>query len=171
MLRHRAPLATGAFLVAVLLGSAALAQSVKPLGAPSHDWSAYSASDGNGAICFAVSKPTEVSPSPEGYTQAYLYLTHRPSDHVNNELNLIAGFMLAADQPATLTIAGQDFPLFTQNDAAWLVDPTQNDNLAGAMRAGTTVVIAATSDKGIKITETYSLAGATAASKSIDTGC
>jgi hypothetical protein len=39
------------------------------------------------------------------------------------------------------------------------------------MRAGTTVVIAATSDKGIKITETFSLAGATAASKAIDTGC
>ena len=171
MLRTRAPLVIGAFVAAALLSGAALAQSVKQLGGTSHDWSAYSASDSNGAICFAVSKPTEVSPSPEGYTQAYLYLTHRPAEHVTNEVNLVAGFMLATDQPATLTIAGQDFPLFTQNDAAWLVDPTQSDSLAGAMRAGTSVVIAATSDKGIKITETFSLAGATAASKAIDTGC
>jgi hypothetical protein len=61
--------------------------------------------------------------------------------------------------------------MFTQNDAAWLVDPTQSDNLAGAMRAGTTVVIDGTSDKGIRISETFSLAGATAASKAIDSGC
>lgn len=171
MVRLRALLRAGAFLATALLSEAALAQSVKQIGAAYHDWSAYSASDGNGQICFAVSKPTAVSPTPEGYTQAYLYLTRRPAERVANELSLIAGFNLAPDQPATLTIGGQSFPMFTQNDAAWLVDPTQSDNLAGAMRAGTTVVIDGTSDKGIRISETFSLAGATAASKAIDSGC
>ena len=153
-----------------LAASPAQAQSVKLLG-DFRDWSAYSATDGNGQICFAVAKPSEVSPSPDGYTQAYLYLTHRPSDKVDNELNLVAGFTMAADQPASLSIGGQSYPLFVQNDAAWLEDPTQTDNLAGSMRAGTTVVMVVSSDKGIKIRETFSLAGATAASKAIATGC
>jgi|SRR6185437_2071010 hypothetical protein len=155
---------------AMLCGAPALAQSVKSIGS-FHDWSAYSAASGNGQICFAMAKPTEVSPSPDGYTQAYLYLTHRPSQQITNEFNLVAGFAYATDQPATLTVAGQTFKLFTKDDAAWLDDPTQNDTLAGAMRAGSTAVIDATSDKGIKVRETFSLSGATAASKAINGNC
>ena len=39
------------------------------------------------------------------------------------------------------------------------------------MRAGTTLVIQGTTDKGILVTETFSLCGATAASRAIDSGC
>jgi invasion protein IalB len=156
-------------LATALPSSMAFAQSVKQIGAY-RDWTVYSANSGTGQVCFAVSKPSQVNPSPDGYTQAYLYLTSRPTENVANELNLVAGFTMASDQPAMLAVAGQNFPLFVQDDAAWLEDPTQNDNLAGQMRAGTTAVIDVTSDKGIKIEETFSLAGATAASKAL-TGC
>lgn len=151
------------------LAGAASAQSVQLIG-QFRDWSSYSASEGAGAVCFAMSRPAEVTPSPDGYTQAYLYLTHRPSENVANELNLVAGFEFAPDQPATLTIGGKSFDLFTQKDAAWLLDAGQNDNLAGALRAGTTLIIEGTTDKGILVTETFSLSGATAASRAIG-GC
>ena len=154
----------------LLLTGAASAQSVTLIGA-FKDWSAYSASDGAGAVCFAMSKPTDVSPSPDGYTQAYLYLTHRPSENVTNELNLVAGFEFAPEQPATLTVGGKSFDLFTQKDAAWLLDAQQNEALAGAMRKGTSVVIEGTTDKGILVSETFSLSGATAANRAIDSGC
>lgn len=159
-----------ALALMAVAGGTAFGQSVKQLGTY-RDWSAYSAAEGNGQICFAVAKPSEVVPQPDGYTQAYLYMTNRPAENVANELNLVAGFTFAADQPVTLTVAGQTFPLFAQADAAWLEDPAQGDSLAGQMRAGTTAVIDGTSDKGIKIQETFSLAGATAASKAISTGC
>jgi hypothetical protein len=148
----------------------AFAQSVQLIGT-FKDWTAYSASEGAGAMCFAMSKPSDVSPSPDGYTQAYLYLTHRPAENVANEINIVAGFEFAPDQPATLQVDGKSFGLFTQKDAAWLLDATQNDSLAGAMRAGQTVVIQGTTDKGILVSETFSLSGATAASKAIDSGC
>ena len=118
-----------------------------------------------------MSKATDVTPPPDGYTQAYLYLTHRPSENVSNEINLVAGFEFAPDQPATLSVGGKSFELFTQKDAAWLLDQTQNDSLASAMRAGQSVVIEGTTDKGILVSETFSLSGATAASKAIDSGC
>jgi hypothetical protein len=156
-------------LILALAAAPAAAQSVQALG-EFRDWAAYSASDGNGQVCFAMSKPTEVAPPVDGYTQAYLYLTHRPAEGVTNELNLVAGFDFAPDQPATLSVGGQKFDLFTQKDAAWLLDSTQNDNLAGALRAGSTVVIEGTTDKGILVSETFSLSGATAASRAIG-GC
>jgi hypothetical protein len=165
--RSLLPLSLAATL---LLTGAASAQSVTLIGA-FKDWSAYSASDGSGAMCFAMSKPSDVTPSPDGYTQAYLYLTHRPSENVSNELNLVAGFEFAPEQPATLTVGGKSFDLFTQKDAAWLLDAKQNDALAGAMRKGTSVVIEGTTDKGILVSETFSLSGATAASRAIDSGC
>jgi hypothetical protein len=157
-------------VIATLATTATLAQSVRLIG-EYRDWTAYSATEGAGNICFALSKPQDVSPTPDGYTEAYLYLTHRPAESVSNELNLVAGFNFAPDTPATVSVSGQSFELFTEKDAAWLLDPAQNNDLAGVMRAGTTLVIEGTSDKGIKITETFSLSGATAASKAIDGQC
>lgn len=156
-------------LLITLCATPVAAQSVQALG-EFRDWNAYSAADGTGQVCFAMSKPTDVSPPVDGYTQAYLYLTHRPSEGVTNEVNLVAGFNFAPDQPATLTVSGKSFNLFTQRDAAWLLDATQNDDLAGALRAGSTVTIEGTSEKGILVTETFSLSGATAASRAIG-GC
>lgn len=164
MLSRLAPIA-----LLILAAGPAAAQSVQALG-EFRDWAAYTASDGNGQVCFAMSKPTDVSPPVDGYTQAYLYLTNRPSQGVANEVNLVAGFEFAPDQPATLSVGSQKFDLFTQKDAAWLLDSTQNDDLAGALRAGSTVVIEGTTDKGILVSETFSLSGATAASRAIG-GC
>lgn len=158
-----------AFLLTAFAVAPGAAQSVQALG-EFRDWAAYSASDGSGQVCFAMSKPQDVSPPVDGYSQAYLYLTHRPAEGVANEVNLVAGFNFAPDQPATLTVGGKAFDLFTQKDAAWLLDASQNDNLAGALRAGSTVTIEGTSEKGILVTETFSLSGATAASRAIG-GC
>jgi hypothetical protein len=156
-------------LLIALAATPAAGQSVQALG-EFRDWAAYSASEGAGQVCFALSKPTEVEPPVDGYTQGYLYLTNRPAEGIANEINLVAGFDFAPDQPAKLTVSGKSFDLFTQKDAAWLLDSTQNDDLAGALRAGSTVVIEGTTDKGILVTETFSLSGATAASRAIG-GC
>lgn len=165
-MKLRAVAAIVTVLVPALSG-AAMGQSVKLLG-EFRDWTAYTATESTGPVCFALSKPTEVTPSPDEFTEAWLYLTNRPSESVRNELNLVAGFTFAPDTTATATISGQSFELFTDKDAAWLLDPNQNDSLAGALRAGSTVVIEGTSDKGIRITETFSLSGATAASRAIE---
>jgi hypothetical protein len=160
-------LAAIATVTVPMLAGTAMAQSVKLLG-EYRDWTAYTATESTGPVCFALSKPTEVTPSPDDFTEAWLYLTNRPSESVRNELNVVAGFTFAADTSATATVGGETFELFTDKDAAWLLDPNQNDNLAGALRAGSSVVIEGTSDKGIRITETFSLSGATAASRAIE---
>jgi hypothetical protein len=135
------------------------------------DWSAYAATEGSGPLCFAMSRPRETSPEPDGFTGGYLYLTNRPNEGLAHEFNLVSGYTFAPDTPATVTISGQSFALFTDKDAAWLDDPAQAENLAGVMRAGSTLSIEGTTDKGIKVVQTYSLSGATAASRAIDTDC
>ncbi|MGV3650036.1 MAG: invasion associated locus B family protein [Devosia sp.] len=168
-LRPFAPLVFSALLAGLGIATPASAQSARLLG-EFRDWSSFSASEGAGAMCFMMSRPTETTPLPDGMGEAYLYLTNRSSEGVRNEFNLVAGFPLAPDAGATVSVGGQIFDLFTERDAAWLLDPSQGDNLAGAIRAGSSLVVDATSERGIKIRQTYSLSGATAASRALD-GC
>lgn len=150
------------------LSGAAQAQAVQALG-EFRDWSAYTAND-NGQVCFALSKAKSISPEVDGYTGGVLYLTNRPAEGVSNEVNLIAGFNFAPEQPATLIVGSQSFALFTQQDGAWLLDRAQSDALAAAMRAGSTLTVEGTTERGLLVTETFSLSGATAASRAI-AGC
>lgn len=158
--------------LAVLTGlsTPAAAQSVKLIG-EFRSWSAYSATDSVGPVCFAMTRPSDTAPVPDGFTAAYLYLTNRPSESVRNEMNLVAGFAFAPDTAATASVGTQVFELFTQGDAAWLKNPAESETLAAALRAGSSVVVEGTSDKGIKIVQTFSLSGATAASRAIEGGC
>lgn len=167
---HRACLAAMLAAFGALTSLPAVAQSVRLIG-DFRDWSAYATSEGAGALCFALSKPQDVNPIPDGYTEAYLYLTNRPAENIRFEFNLVAGYAFAPDSAATVTVSGQSFDLFTESDAAWLLDPAQSDSLASAIRGGSSLVIEGTSDKGIRIAQTFSLAGATAASRAIESDC
>jgi len=166
----RALLASAILGLVLAAPGSAWAQTVRLLG-DFNDWSSYATSEGAGAVCFALTQPSEVEPEPEGYTQGYLYVTHRPGEGVRNEINLVAGFDFAADSMATISVGSQSFSLFTQGDAAWLDDPAQSESLAAAIRAGSTLRVEATTAAGIRVTQTFSLSGATAASQAIGAEC
>lgn len=157
-------------VTSLALTAAASAQQVRILG-EHRSWTSYAADDTGGKVCFAMVKPDTVSPTPDGYNQAYIYLSNRPSENVNNEFNVVAGFPFQPDSTATVSVGGQTFNLFTQNDAAWLDDTGQSEALASAIRAGSSMVVEGTTSGGIRVTETYSLSGATAAQQSIGAEC
>ena len=106
-----------ALAASLLLTTAASAQQVRMLG-EHRAWSSYAANDATGAVCFAMTKPESVTPTPDGYSQAYVYITNRPAENVATEFNLVAGFAFQPDSKATVSVGGQSFNLFTQNDAA-----------------------------------------------------
>ncbi|MHA6299469.1 invasion associated locus B family protein [Devosia sp. CAU 1758] len=159
---------------ALLLVMAALApvqaQSARVLG-DFRDWSSFAADDGGGTVCFAMTRPKSTEPTPDGYGDAYLYISSRPGEDVVNEFNVVAGYTFQTGSMAVASVGGEDFPLFTQNDAAWLDDSAQAANLAAALRAGTTVTITGTSAAGTEIVQSFSLSGATAAQQAIGAEC
>ena len=161
------PLASLLILAAL---APAQAQSARVLG-DFRDWSSYAADDGSGTVCFAMTKPKTTEPTPDGYGQAYLYITNRPGEDVVNEFNVVAGYTFQTGSTATASVGGQEFALFTQNDAAWLDDSAQAANLAAAIRAGSSISITGTSATGSRIVQSYSLSGATAAQQAIGAEC
>ena len=167
MLKSTAALALVASLILTVPASA---QQVRLLG-EHRAWSSYAANDAAGPVCFAMTKPERVTPTPDGYSQAYIYITNRPAENVTTEFNLVAGFAFQPDSKATIDVGGQVFNLFTQNDGAWLDDAGQSAELASAIRAGSSMMVEGTTAAGIKVTQNYSLSGATAAQQSIASGC
>ncbi|WP_297110074.1 invasion associated locus B family protein [uncultured Devosia sp.] len=166
----RIPALSLALLTTLAAVLPATAQSARVLG-DFRDWSSYAADDGSGTVCFAMTRPKSTQPTPEGYGEAYLYVTNRPGEDVANEFNVVAGYTFQTGSMAVASVGGQDFPLFTQNDAAWLDDSGQSANLAAALRAGSTVTITGTSANGTEIVQSYSLSGATAAQQAIGAEC
>ncbi|WIY52789.1 invasion associated locus B family protein [Devosia sp. YIM 151766] len=162
-----------AALALVLAATAILpaqAQSARVLG-DFRDWSSYAADDGTGTICFAMTKPKSTEPIPDGYGDAYVYVTNRPGEDVLNEFNVVAGYTFQTGSMASVGVDGQNFALFTQGDAAWLDDSAQAANLAAAIRAGVTLTVTGTASDGSQITQSYSLSGATAAQQASGAEC
>jgi hypothetical protein len=159
-----------ALILAVAVALPAQAQSARVLG-DFRDWSSYAADEGSGTMCFAMTKPKSVQPTPSGYGEAYLYVTNRPGEDVANEFNVVAGYTFQTGSMATVSIGGQNFALFTQGDAAWLDDSGQSANLAAAIRAGSTMSVSGTDATGTTIVQNYSLSGATAAQQAINAEC
>lgn len=158
--------------IALVLAAAlpAAGQSARVLG-DFRDWSSYAADDGAGTVCFAMTKPKSVEPTPSDYSQAYLYITNRPGEDVVNEFNLVSGYAFQTGSRATASVGGQNFTLFTQGDAAWLDDSTQASALAAAIRAGSSISVTGTDANGTTVIQSYSLSGATAAQQAIGAEC
>ncbi len=157
-------------LVLVLTIGSGFAQQVRVLG-DFRNWSAFSANDGAGVICFSMSKPKDIEPVPDGYTQAYVFLTTRDAQNIKNEFNLIAGYEFEADSIAVARVGSRVYDLYTKDDAAWLKDVSQTQAFARALRAGSNMIIEGTSSDGLKIVQTYSLSGVSAASRAVNAAC
>jgi len=157
-------------LALLLTIGAGFAQQVQVLG-DFRNWSAFTANDGAGVICFSMSKPKNVEPVPDGYTQAYVFLTTRDAQNIKNEFNLIAGYEFDADASAFARVGSRVYNLYTKQDAAWLEDVSQTQAFARALRAGSIMTIEGTTQEGVKIVQTYSLSGVTAASRAVNSAC
>lgn len=167
------PLAAPAVLglaVAMLVAAPATAQSVQLLG-DFRDWSAYTTANSTDKLCFVISEPTAVEPQLEELDKPYFYVSHRPAEGIRYEVNLVAGYTFAPDTPVVASIGSQQFSMFVQDDAAWLENVAQSADMAGAMRAGSTLVVEGTTERGIRVRQTFSLSGATASMRAIDAEC
>jgi hypothetical protein len=103
---------------------------------------------------------------------------------VRNEVQTLIGYPL---KPTTdgfthsADIDGKSYPMksiandpatpINESEAAWLASMDDEPGFVAAMKKGTKLVVRGTSGRGTKTTDTYSLAGATAAFAAIDKAC
>jgi hypothetical protein len=128
-------------------------------------WGAYTASPGGKKMCFALAKPTasETNPPNRPRNPVYMFISTRPGDKVTNEVSLVVGYPFKAGTEATVQVGGTSFPLYTQQDGAWIKNAAEEAKMVDAMRGADSAVIKGVSAKGTQSTDTFSLKGASQA--------
>ena len=137
------------------------------------EWGAYTASPGGKKICFAIAKPSssETNPPNRPRNPVYMFISSRPADKVSNEVSIIIGYPFKSSAEATLDVGSASFPLYTQQDGAWLKNAADEAHLVDAMRAGQSATVKGMSSKGTRTTDVFSLKGLAQALDRSDQGC
>jgi hypothetical protein len=98
-------------------------------------------------------------------------VTNMPSRNVRNEASTIIGYPFQNNSFVVVDVDGKRFEMFTSNDMAWLADLNQAPTLIDEIRRGRQMVVQGKSRRGTQTTDTYSLAGSTAALAEAERAC
>jgi len=134
------------------------------------DWTAFS-DGGDRRICYIGSLPQKAEGNYTRRGDTYVLATHRPAESVFGEISVEAGYTYKAGSEVEVNIDGRAFRLFTQGGNAWAYDERADQELVAAMKAGSRMIVKGTSTRGTLTTDTYSLAGFTAAYEAINRAC
>lgn len=135
------------------------------------DWAAYSYSDSRGKVCYAATQPKDSLPKGANRDPIFFMISTRPTEKVANEVSVLVGYPLKPDSKVSVAIGDKTFTLFTKEDGAWVENVSDEAVLVNAMKAGANMVIKGTSRRGTNTTDTYSLAGISAALDSVAKAC
>ncbi|MCC6889019.1 MAG: Invasion associated locus B family protein [Hyphomicrobiales bacterium] len=138
------------------------------------DWGAYSASPDGRKVCFTLARPASSATEPAGRKRdpAYVFVASRPAENVRNEISVIIGYTFRPSSEAIATVGNVKFPMYTQNDGAWIKNVAEEARLIEAMRRGVgELTIRGTSSRGTQSTDTYSLKGLAQAMDRADQEC
>lgn len=153
------------------MGTEAAAQKRDLIGSY-RDWDAFTGEDSRGnKICYMISVPKDTNPKNVNRGDIYVTVTHRPRAEVRNEVSIIVGYPLRVNTEVTGSIGNRRFDFFTEGDGAWLRTTREDAEFVAAMRAGSSLVVRGTSQRGTNTRDRYSLIGFTVAHQAITQNC
>jgi hypothetical protein len=125
------------------------------------DWGAYTASPGGKKVCFAIAKPgaSETVPPGRPRNPAYIFISTRPAEKVVNEISIVIGYPFKPSADATAAVGATSFPLYTQQDGAWIKNAADEAHMIDAMRGGQSAVVKGVSVKGTQSSDSFNLKG------------
>jgi hypothetical protein len=166
--RLAAVLVAGAMTLGPVVAAAAEPTSLGRFNA----WDAWQGTDANGIICYISSAPTDSQPKGANRDPIHFLVIHRKGLGTKNEVQTLIGYPFNTSNPkASAAVDGKTYPMVTEGGAAWLASAADEAGFVAAMKAGSSLVVKGTSQRGTNTTDTYSLGGVTAAMAAIDKAC
>ena len=160
-----------AIVVAAASASAALAQTPTKIN-DFNKWAAYRYAGQSGVICYILAKPEQELPATRNgqavnHGQVVFMVSNRPSEGVTGEPMFQVGYPFRQGSEVSVTVDGKPFVMFTSGDGAWTKNPSDDQSLVAAMRAGNNMEVSGVSSRGTNTRYIYSLSGVTAALREI----
>lgn len=142
------------------------------------DWNVFTNGQGKTRLCYAIAQPQTRSPNTLKRDSAYLFVTVRKGENVQNEVAVMLGFpakpaaaqqkpgAAAAPTDPSLNIGTARYGLVTKDNNAWLQNPAEEAKVVAEMSGrAPKLVIKTTSARGNPTSDEYALAGFSEAMK------
>ncbi|MFT5391460.1 MAG: hypothetical protein ACI8PT_001655 [Gammaproteobacteria bacterium] len=132
-------------------------------------WRSHAFIEGEERVCSMWSQPASAQGKYQRRGEIFAFVTHRPA--ARNKVSFEMGYDHKAGSELMVNIGQQVFALVTSGSTAWSNDAKRSVLVVRAMKRGSNMVVTGVSARGTKTTDTYSLAGFTAAYNVIDRTC
>ncbi len=137
-----------------------------------NDWTAYTANEKNGKLCYMASVPQKSEGKYKRRGDVVLIVAHRPQEKSFDVVSLTTGYTYKAGSTATVQIDKQKpIELFTHEDTAWGNNSKTDAKIVRQMKAGNKAVFKGKSSLGTLTTDTFSLTGFTKAYRAMSKAC
>ncbi|WP_375463568.1 invasion associated locus b family protein [uncultured Methylobacterium sp.] len=136
------------------------------------DWNVFASGQGRTRLCYAIAQPQTRSPSSLKRDTAYLFVTVRKAENVQNEVAVMLGFpskpaaaqakpgAAAAATDPTLNLGPTRYGLVVKDGNAWLQNPAEEARVVSEMSGRVPkLLIKTTSLRGNPTSDEYALAG------------
>lgn len=138
------------------------------------DWNVFASGQGRTRLCYAIAQPQTRSPKTLKRDGAYLFVTVRKAENVQNEVAVMLGFpskpSAAQAKPGspykptdpTLSFGNSRYPLVIKDGNAWLQNQAEEAKVVAEMSAAARnpkLSITTTSMRGNPTSDEYALAG------------
>jgi invasion protein IalB len=158
------PKACDAVMITSLLAAIGLAATAAPgsaaqLVSTHKDWISFLHEADGEKLCFITSEPKDKQPANARRDPVHFYISTWTKAGVTAEVSIKLGFPVKKGTDVLLRIEGQQWRLFGEGERAFMANAGDELKLIEAMRKGTRLTVEATSERGTKVVDTYSLAG------------
>ncbi|WP_457106637.1 invasion associated locus b family protein [Methylobacterium sp. P5_C11] len=136
------------------------------------DWNVFVNGDGRSKLCYAIAQPQTRSPKTLKRDTAYLFVSVRKGENVQNEVAVMLGFpskpaasqikpgAAAAPSDPSLNLGASRYGLVVKDGNAWLQNPAEEARVVTEMSArNPKLVIKTTSLRGSPTSDEYALGG------------
>jgi hypothetical protein len=136
------------------------------------DWNVFVNGDGRNKLCYAIAQPQTRSPKTLKRDTAYLFVSVRKGENVQNEVAVMLGFpskpaaaqvrpgAAAAPTDPSLNLGSNRYGLVVKDGNAWLQNPAEEARVVSEMSGrNPKLVIKTTSMRGNPTSDEYALGG------------
>ncbi len=160
---------------ASMFAGAATAQQTNSRVDAKTDWSIFV--EGNPTECWVVSAPKGSVNTRDGKVVAVnrgntlIFVSFRPGTNVKGEISFTGGYTFKDGTTVNMRIGSASYELFVDGDYAWPASIAEDVKITTSMKRGATAILTATSSRGTKTEDTFSLLGFTAALEEAERRC
>ena len=123
------------------------------------NWTAQNTNINGQQVCYAVSSPVASDPKNLNRAESRIFVSFRSNDKIQNEISITSGYNYKISSKVNVAIDKKEFKFETEDNFAWLTKYEEEVAMIELMRKSSQAKISATSAKGSKTIDTFSLSG------------